>query len=542
MATTQTHIRTQWDTLHRNGPFPIKQHLVTRLESNALMPSKFDRYNDAATEIRRLISDSQLQQHGFRPFGSRWSMSSIAHQKDRVHQNNLMHLDLPILPADLHAQTGYKAENLFFFQCGNTVREISQVLEAHGKSLKASGASNGQTIAGCISTGVHGSAWQEGAVQDYIVGLNLIIGPKPEDVVYLERHNKPALSDAFAAKIQARVIRNDNLFHAALVGLGSFGFIHGVVIEAEDRFLLHRYVRKIDKTMAEQLAVTMDFINSQFKITEEIDAQGNPLLPYHFKIFINPYTNDNQYVVEAMYKKTPYHTNYPDPLAGIEKSLYRDLIYLLIKISEKFPNSIPWFIKRLEKEILPEVDPAEEKIIGTLYEIFWDAPYQGPAFACSVGVDHKDSIKALNLLTKMTREEGPVPGIFAMRFVRQSTATLAFTRFPITCVIEIDGIIWKGTNNLISLESYGRRMVEVLKNNQIKFTSHWGKNLAWDFPGLIPYMYGDKAKQWKNYRNSLLSDEMAKLFSNDFLDITGLSLKEANIPPNLIVSLPSDSP
>ncbi|OBX24776.1 hypothetical protein LX77_01009 [Gelidibacter algens] len=533
MATTTVFNKTEWDTLHKNGPFPLKQLYITRLEGKANLPSSIARYNDAALEIQRLLKDSKDHNEGFRAYGSRWSMSSIAHQHDRVHQNNLMNLDINIFPENIHPQSLYDASNLYFFECGNTIKEISQKLEEHGKSLKTTGASNGQTIAGCISTGVHGSALGVGAVQDYVVGINLIIGPRPEDNIYLERHSKPALNSAFAQKLNARVIRNDGLFNAALVGLGSFGFIHGILLEAEDLFLLKRYVRKIDKQVALELSKTMDFKNSTFTIPAEVDAQGKPLRPYHYKVFMNPYTNDRDYVVEVMYKK-PYQLPYPDPFSTIQKSIYKDLIYLFIKISEKFPASIPWFIKRLETQILPAVN---EETIGTLYETFWDAAYQGPAFACSVGIDSRDSEKALEVISKMTKKEGPIPGIFAMRFVKQSDATLAFTKFPITCMLEIDGILWTKSQNLMSLEDYGKRMIEVLQQNNIPFTLHWGKNADWGFLNLVGHMYGDQAKIWKKYRSSLLSEDMVKLFSNDFLDTIGLSDFDAEHSEDMIASM-----
>lgn len=532
MATTTVFDKTEWDTLHKNGPFPLKKLYITRLEGKANMPSTIDRYNDAALEIQRLLKESIDNNEGFRAYGSRWSMSSIAHQKDSVQQNNLMNLDINIFSGDVHPQSSFEAENLYFFECGNTIKEISQKLEEHGKSLKTTGASNGQTIVGCISTGVHGSALDVGSVQDYVVGLNLIIGPNQEDNIYLERHTKPGLTDDFAEKINAKVIRNDGLFNAALVGLGSFGFIHGVLLEAENIFLLKRYVRKIDKQVALDLAKSMDFKNSAFKIDGEIDADGKPLRPYHYKVFMNPYTNESQYVVEVIYKK-PYKLPYPDPFTKIQKSMYRDLIYLLIKISESFPSSIPWFIKKLENTILPAVD---EETIGTLYETFWDAAYQGPAFACSVGVASKDCVKALEVVSAMTKIEGPIPGIFAMRFVKQSDATLAFTKFPITCMLEIDGVLWNKSNKLMSLEEYGRRMIEVLQQNDIPFTLHWGKNSDWSFPGLAEYMYGENAKIWNEYRSSLLSKDMAKVFTNDFLNTLGLADFEENTPEDLIAS------
>ena len=306
------------------------------------------------------------------------------------------------------------------------------------------------------------------------------------------------------------------------------------VIEAEPRFLLNRYVKKIDKKVALELAETLDFKNSTFKIPKETTTQGFGKTPYHYKIFINQYSKDPNYVVELMYKK-PYKTDYKDPFPIIKQSLYRDLIHLFTKMAENFPKSIPWLVKRLRKSILPTVD---EELTGTLPEIFWDAPYQGPAFACSVGVNHTDSSKALKLLADLTNNEGPIPGIFAMRFVKQSKATLAFTKFPVTYMLEIDGVLWKKTKKIMNLTEFSKRIIEVLKQNNIPFTLHWGKNSDWGFPELVNYMYGNsKIKEWKQYRSALLSDDMAKLFSNNFLKTTGLANKETNIPHGIMASL-----
>mgnify|MGYP000362226538 CR=1 FL=1 len=534
MARTTKLTLKKLDTLHNNGPFPLKILYKTKLEGSGVMPSKLDRYNDAANEIQRLIKETHNQNEGFRAYGSAWSMSNIAHQKDRMHFNAHMNLRSNFMDQDLHALSPYRADNIFMLQCGNTIKEVSEFLEEHGKSLKTTGASNGQTIAGCISTGVHGSALGVGSVQDYVVGINLIIGPDPGDIVYLERHTKPTLNDVFVQKMKARVIRNDGLFNAALVGLGAFGFIHGVVIEAQNIFLLKRYVKKIDKKVALQLAESMDFKNSSFKINGETDSNGKGKTPYHYKIFINQYSKDqSKCVVECIYKK-PYVQSYPDPFPIIKESLYGDLINLVIKISQKFPKAIPAFVKMLEKSILPEVN---EETTGTLAETFWDAPYQGPAFACSFGVDHKDSSKALELLAELTKSDGPIPGIFAMRFVKQSQATLSFAKFPTTCMIEIDGVLWEKSKKLIGLKEFSTLMIKTLKANGIPFTIHWGKCADWGFKSLVEYMYGDQATTWKTYRSALLSKPMQKLFSNGFLETTGLAKKEDEIPEDLIASL-----
>ncbi|MES2652062.1 MAG: FAD-linked oxidase [Bacteroidota bacterium] len=518
MANTTTTKIENWNTLHENGPFPSKWLHLTKLDQVSANP--VDTYVDAAKEIQRLLQQALDANESFRAFGSRWSMSHIAHQKENLHDNSFMNLKIPIVEQHMHVDADFQHANIFFFQCGNVIREIHNFLEGFGKSLKSSGASNGQTIAGCISTGVHGSGLDIGSVQDYVVGLNLIIGPNPEDIVYIERASKPCLSDTFIGSLQSRVIRDDGLFNAALVGLGSFGFIHGVTIEVEDLFLLNRYVKEISKENALLLATTMNFENTAMLIPEEVDSAGRGLRPFHYKIFINPYVQDSHFVVEFMYKK-PYRSNYPDPLPRVQKAIYRDLILLFIKIAEKWNGSIPKLIKILHNSILPKVDT---NVTGMLSEIFWDAGYQGKAFACSVGIDHTDSALALELLTKLAKDEGPIPGIYAMRFVKQSKANFAFTRFPITCMLEIDGIIWNGAaHGMISLERFCTRIIETLQANNIPFTIHWGKNADWSFPALLSHMYGDDVMQWNHYRSELLSVQSQKLFSNKFLEDIGLA-------------------
>lgn len=521
MATTKSKLLKQWNTLHQNGPFDLKILYQTKLEGERVMPKKIDRYNDVALEIQKLIKETHQAGEGFRAYGSAWSMNHIASHKDRMHYNGFMNISLPIHTNDCHQNNSYDPTNLFLFECGNTIKEISETLAENGKSLKTSGASNGQTIAGCISTGVHGAGLDVGAVQDYVVGLNLIIGPNLDDIVYIEPKSKPALNDAFIQTLNSRVIRDDDLFYAALVGLGGFGFIHGVVVEAEPVFLLKRYVKKVNKSVAFKLANTMDFKNSAFTIPGETDALGRGKQPFHYKMFINQYSDEPNCVIEIMYKK-PYQEVYPDPFPVIKESLYRDLIYLFVKLAENFPKRIPWLVKRLRKTILPKVD---EETTGMLKEIFWDAPYQGPAFACSFGVHHKDSENAMNLFGKLTRDEGPIPGIFGLRFVKQTQATLGFTKFPITCMIEIDGVLWNKTKKIMSLDEYSRRMIEVLKENDIPFTIHWGKNSDWKFPGLANHMYPDNLSKWVEQREKLLSPEMQLLFSNNFLTNIGLYKK-----------------
>jgi hypothetical protein len=533
MADTKTYFIGQWDTFHNNGPFPTKILYDLQLERPENMPSVIDRYNDAASEVQQLIQDCINHNERFRAYGSGWSLSEIAHQQDRMLYTGRMNLKKTIDQEELHSLSIYNKNDLYFFECGITIKEVSEFLFAHGKSLKTSGGSNGQTIAGVVSTGVHGSAFDVGAIQDSVAGLNLIIGPGPNDNVYIERHTQPALNNDFAKKIRARVIRNDGLFYAALVGLGSFGFIHGVLIETENLFLLKRYTFKIKPEQALKLGETLNFRDSDFKIPSELDVDGKGKRPYHYKVYINPYNKAEDYVIEIIYKKD-YRSGYPNPIPGIKKAIYKDLSTWIARFAEKHSRLIPKFIGALKGQIFPALDAEME---GTLKEIFWDTTHKGPAFAFTFGVDLSDTRKALKLFIKVVNEDGPIPGAMALRFVKASKATLAFTKFPMTCILEMDGILWKGNGNMISLEDIQKKLLEAFINAGIKFTIHWGKNAAWSFPGLLDYMYGNNDDIWKDYRSALLSKQMADLFSNDFLNMVKLSDYRVNAPKNLVDSL-----
>lgn len=529
MAHTKTsHIGT-WDTFHSNGPFPTK--LLFDIDTDKLIPSGFKRYNDTAVELQRLIADSVANNERIRGYGSSWSLSTVAHQKDRMLFTSRLNIKIPLSDGHIDANTPYQAENLFFVQCGTTVKEITEYIFKKGKSLKTCGASNGQTIAGAISTGVHGSALDVGSIQDYVVGLNIIIGPGKEDIVYIERHTRPALSSEFAAAINARLIRNDDLFNGALVSLGGFGIIHGVAFEAEDLFLLKRYVKKIKRKDALDLAMNMNFEDSPFTVPGETDANGKGTRPYHYKLYINPY-KDEDFVTEIIFKK-PFRTNYPDPIPRIKTAIYKDLPTWIAIFAAKCNRIIPLLVGALKSSAFPTVD---DDIEGTLGEIFWDTTQQSAAFGCAIGLDIKDAEKALDLMAQLMNDAGPIPGILSMRFVKRSEALLGFTRFDTTCILEMDGILWKGNQHMISLEDFMRKVVEVLKGNNIAFTFHWGKNADWSFPGLVDYMYGDRDDTWKNLRSALLTRQMAGLFNNDFLDSVMLSDYRLGVSPDLIAS------
>lgn len=105
----------------------------------------------------------------------------------------------------------------------------------------------------------------------------------------------------------------------------------------------------------------------------------------------------------------------------------------------------------------------------------------------------------------------------ALRFVKGSKATLGFTQFENTCVLELDGV--DTSMNHKFTEAFTVR----IENKNIKYAIHWGKINNVLNKKRVRYMYGDaKVDQWLNHRYQLLSAATRKVFNNEFLEKCGL--------------------
>jgi hypothetical protein len=111
---------------------------------------------------------------------------------------------------------------------------------------------------------------------------------------------------------------------------------------------------------------------------------------------------------------------------------------------------------------------------------------------------------------------GPYPCLVALRFVKGTEATLGFTRFPETCVIDVDGPMSTKTR-----ECY-QRVRAALTAAQIPHTQHWGKIVDLNATD-VRTCYGPAVDAWKAARNQLLTPEERRAFSNSFLEQLGLS-------------------
>src|SRR5262249_2221653 len=210
--------------------------------------------------LEGIIEDAINDRKRLRALGGGWSLSRAAVTDGRLINTQNLNWRFP-LGAGATAP-GYPGDPtlLTYMQAGMSVAVANNSLfdQAPKQALKTSGASNGQTMAGAFSTGTHGSRFQFGSMQDYVVALHIIAGPGR--VIWLERAAYPVLRDDIVAGVGAQLIRNDTIFNSALVSFGSFGIIYGIVIETEPLYLLEEERHRLPLTVPLRQAMrTLDF-------------------------------------------------------------------------------------------------------------------------------------------------------------------------------------------------------------------------------------------------------------------------------------------
>jgi hypothetical protein len=120
--------------------------------------------------------------------------------------------------------------------------------------------------------------------------------------------------------------------------------------------------------------------------------------------------------------------------------------------------------------------------------------------------------------------ENAFAGAVAVRFVKGTRASLGFTRFAQTCVVEMDGLDSKANHAVFA------SVISRLEHNNIPHTIHWGKLNDPLNAERVAAMFGDRLVSWKQSREKLLAPEVRQVFTNAFMQQCGL-----DVPVGMIV-------
>ena len=165
----------QWENRHQNVRITANRlyEAWNRLPDGTKPPTSLGRWQAGIDCLMAILREAEQNNKCARAVGGGWSLSTVACTDDYfINTRPLNIIDVGLNPE--HVEPGVDPEMLVLAQCGAGVSEINQALEIKSLSLPTSGASDGQTIAGAISTGTHGAAIHVGAMQDYVMALHFI--------------------------------------------------------------------------------------------------------------------------------------------------------------------------------------------------------------------------------------------------------------------------------------------------------------------------------------------------------------------------------
>jgi hypothetical protein len=467
-------------------------------------PNSFNDLQLTVAALQGIVADAIRDGKTLRALGGGWSLSSAAVTDGRLIDTLGLNSYFPAVAASVvPAYTGSPAQ-LMYLQCGINIKEANDLLFGLPTqlALKTSGASNGQTIAGAASTGTHGSRFGFGAMQDYVVGMHLITGPAT--AIWLERASYPVLSDLIVNGLGAQLVRDDTLFNSALVSFGSFGIIHGMMIEADPLYLLE--VNRVRMALGDPLRTAMQTLDFSGIATPHPGEA-----PFHFEVVVNPHDIGKGAYVTTMYRRA-YTANYvKPPLSPSGLGPGDDVLSIMGDIT----NRLPGLVGSLVNLIVPAEYPLMNNVLGTPGEIFNSNFTFQKEMSAEIGVALEDTVRALDVMTSLP-EVNDYPGLLAFRWVKGSSALLAFTKFATSCAIELPSAFSNRTTN------YYTALWAALDAAGIPYTLHWGQMNNFT-PARVRTMYGDAAvDQWIASRNQLLDAPSRAVFTSPFLQQCGL--------------------
>lgn len=457
-------------------------------------------YNATTTGLQGLIGQALAGSLQIRALGGGWAFTPVAATDGILLNTKPLNYQFRLADANLHANYKGRGDNLVFAQCGVSIAELNTTLLARGKSMRTTGASNGQTIAGAISCGTHGSAFDGGAIHDSVAALHIVTAPDRH--VWIERATNPLASDSLVAAVGAQLVRDDATFDAALVSFGSFGVVHGVVLEVDDLFYLQDYRKQYPNAPGTWAAVEkLDFTAAGL-------PRGAAVRPYFFQALFNPYDRQGGPYLTAMYRDAARPAGAPGPNLH-DKWRPGDSIADLVGGATDLSSGLTPAVAPL---LLHSLYPDVNGIAGTWGEMFWDTSSRGKLASTALGVPLDRLREAVTALYDLN-DKFKIPGFFAVRYVKASRAPLAFTRHaPTTAVLEVDGAFSK---RMMDFYQAAWDKMDALK---IPTTYHWGKMQPFDAARVVR-MYGKPAvDQWRGARKALLTTpKLRAVFSNALL-------------------------
>jgi len=430
----------------------------------------------------------------------------------------------------------------FLVTGGTRIHQLMDYLHAAGRdlSLRTCGSHKGQSIAGLVGTGSHGSTISETGAETHVRGIVLSTGRN--EAIWLSDPEKPVLREEWVTQFAS--IGEPTHFSDARVHLGGMGFVSAYLIEVVDEYYcgLVRRTRVLPAEWFDQIE-RGDFAAA----IGEIAADRTP---HYYELTFDPFGGEDHEVCETIWLgidterkpevfgsqietttldviareaakgliKIPQSvlvTDNPLPAEDIEGRI-RDLIDVPSLVIEDFRENascddrdVPRTLSQLTAEWHPHV------LMGFRVDVY------NAAFA----VPRERLAEAMRIAQEMSCGQDNVrcfskDFVYTVRFAKKSPATMGFLRFEDNAIINIDGL---PKNFILGTDAPAAAALlqQLFDKAGIPFSMHWGKDAQMGAKA-IRAQFGEAAvESYRKTRKALLGDH-TKTFISPALEQWGL--------------------
>jgi len=356
---------------------------------------------------------------------------------------------------------------------GMTIRDLNQALDQRGLALVNMGGFDGQTLAGVISTSTHGSGITLGAFPSFVEAL-VVINADGE-VLQIEKTDGITDPVKFAEHGgNVRLIQDDKVFNASVVGIGCLGIIFKVLLRVRTQYWLSE-TRTIHKWTDLRQSLQDGSILPKFR---------------HVEVLINPHVinGDNTCLLTLRQEvPRPAKPSPPKPL----RNLFAEFLAsrpgageFLAKLVATFPAVSP----KLVEGAIKNLEDTKEFVALSYIMLNIGAANGFPALCSELGVDlngHVDAVDMILEIVAQSRSEGAYhSGVIALRYVAPSPGFLSMQPRE-TCTIELpmlrgvfgaDALTWRYETALV---------------DQFNARPHWGqRNFLTGSHEMLERIYG----------------------------------------------------
>jgi hypothetical protein len=382
---------------------------------------------------------------------------------------------------------------------GTTIAELNKELWARGLSVPNLGGYDGQTVAGVLATGTHGSVLGRGPLFEMIQATTLVRADG--SVVRIEP--KDGLSDpvAFAAQHpDIELLQDDDAFAASLLHNGTLGVVHSHVLKVTDAFHLSeaRTLSDVDTVKGllkdggvYELFGEASSSSSASSASSTSPLPGHPAKNFHLEFWFN--VHSDTVVVTSRNKvevtKEPFDLH-DRPGRDLFEALRmggtwtRPMLPTWLTenapglvggttsaVARLVPKATPWLIDQAMK-ILPD-----KEYVQRSYNVFniGDGANAIPALASTIFVPLRDDqyLRALDVFRETAArfaaadkyQTGPV----SLRFVKGSEAALGINED----VASFEIIFAEGTPHAAEMTAAYYEALRARLGDDV--TYHWGQ-------------------------------------------------------------------